>query len=702
MLGDPLQFLVIAGNGSAWAWDLKYILSKSLFALAMGLIVFSIVKDIPAASVSTLAACFLGFFTYRLNHPAYFSLCYAPWPLYCWINYSDSKTVKRSTIWAVVLIFTNLFLLTSGTIKESYILFLTINSTGGLMVLINKTNSRTKILKLIGVCLAGILLTFLTYPWWGSFYDTLLSTSTNNEKHSIFQIQSSVIIGFFDELFYRSVNDGKVLFNPSVNFLILYGIIYFFITIREQILNRYILAVALATIVTISIVFGFISPNIISNIPFIKQIARIDHCFSCTLIILSIILSGAGFSFVAKRIIRADAKKDIFIISLFVYFLIFFFFSFTNASQIAGINSTRNYSHLKPGETIPLNTFTSVYLCSLIVALGIFHFTLNECISRKNVTTTTATLLLTSLSLLLWRHGLQAGEGFSDYVIHPPSRSNFYAISDGVSRIQNAVNTEPSRVIGLESNLFPGWSAAYSIEGINGPDALHNIYYSDLLNNSPLDVIWGWRVHLTQENLNKSQAILNMLNVGYILDDHKANSLEYKNYTKKLSIDFNIYQNNKAWPRAFYTDYVYGYKTVNEFLNQIIINSDKPFGAIQIKESESEIEHINSSRSLKLSIVVPATNYQLTENSTTFEIYAPHPGWVVLTETFWPGYSHVTIDSRNTACIRMNHAFQGLWISKAGKHKITVNYHPRGMLKMQIISVTVFIILLTILIVSLI
>ena len=40
---------------------------------------------LPAALV-TLAAPFFGFFVYRLNHPAFFSVCYAPWPLYCWLR----------------------------------------------------------------------------------------------------------------------------------------------------------------------------------------------------------------------------------------------------------------------------------------------------------------------------------------------------------------------------------------------------------------------------------------------------------------------------------------------------------------------------------------------------------------------------------------------------------------------------------------
>ena len=43
MFGDPLHFFVIAANGTAWAWDIKYLIAKWLFATALGLLVLAIV-----------------------------------------------------------------------------------------------------------------------------------------------------------------------------------------------------------------------------------------------------------------------------------------------------------------------------------------------------------------------------------------------------------------------------------------------------------------------------------------------------------------------------------------------------------------------------------------------------------------------------------------------------------------------------------
>jgi hypothetical protein len=41
MLGDPLNMGVLLVHAASWAWDIKYVLSKMLFALGLGLIVSS-------------------------------------------------------------------------------------------------------------------------------------------------------------------------------------------------------------------------------------------------------------------------------------------------------------------------------------------------------------------------------------------------------------------------------------------------------------------------------------------------------------------------------------------------------------------------------------------------------------------------------------------------------------------------------------
>ncbi len=44
MFGDPLHFLVVATNGAAAAWDLKYLIAKWLFATGLGLTVLALLR----------------------------------------------------------------------------------------------------------------------------------------------------------------------------------------------------------------------------------------------------------------------------------------------------------------------------------------------------------------------------------------------------------------------------------------------------------------------------------------------------------------------------------------------------------------------------------------------------------------------------------------------------------------------------------
>jgi uncharacterized membrane protein YfhO len=77
---------------------------------------------------------------------------------------------------------------------------------------------------------------------------------------------------------------------------------------------------------------------------------------------------------------------------------------------------------------------------------------------------------------------------------------------------------------------------------------------------------------------------------------------------------------------------------------------------------------------------VPATGYQLTEDSTSFTVDAPTPGLAVLMEAYWPGYAHAEVDGKTEPVLRVDHAFCGVPIETAGVHRITVRFRPRHFL----------------------
>ena len=222
MLGDPLHLVVIAADGAAWAWDLKYLVAKWLFAAGLGLLVLAAVRHLPAALIVSLAAPFMGFFVYRVNHPAFFSFCYAPWPLYCWLGFTQAPG-RRAAAWAAGLVVANLALMNSGTAKEAYVLLLTMNLAGAAVLLTAAVPWRERLAKLAGMAWAGILFALVTCPLWGTFAATLRRSHTTYDVVSAFQIQPALLLGAFDEAFYRPLTDRLRVFDPSANFLILAG-----------------------------------------------------------------------------------------------------------------------------------------------------------------------------------------------------------------------------------------------------------------------------------------------------------------------------------------------------------------------------------------------------------------------------------------------------------------------------------------------
>ena len=123
---DPLHWIVVAGEGNAWAWDLKFLLSKLIFLSGIGVCVFLVTRNRLIAVVVMFSTAFIGFFYFRFNHPAYFNLTYAPWLLFFylqWVLGLQSVRLERTGIrphWPIIGVFgASLLLLFGGTPKEA-------------------------------------------------------------------------------------------------------------------------------------------------------------------------------------------------------------------------------------------------------------------------------------------------------------------------------------------------------------------------------------------------------------------------------------------------------------------------------------------------------------------------------------------------------------------------------------------------------
>jgi hypothetical protein len=710
MVGDPVHLIVVLANGAAWAWDLKYLVAKWLFAAGLGLIVFAVLGErrvvtpptsnrsasstpfggeasplsqagprLAAALIVAGAAAFVGFFVYRFNHPAFFSMCYAPWPLYCWIRAVNAARLRSFAAWALGLVVANLALMNSGTAKEAYMLLLTMN-LAGLVVLLGASQPwRTRLLKLAALGWTGVIFTLITAPIWGTFLHALHNAYTSYNSVSAYQIQPSLLLGAFDEAFYRPLTPANQTFSPSLNFLLLLGFLYFLATLRTHRANRTVIALALVSVLPLSMAFGLVPPAWIMAIPFLGNIAHIDNTFSCALIVLWAVLAGVGFYAAVSRLRTPEGRGDLAIVTLLLGALVFAWIGFGQAIHRPIYGPAFTVNELG-GRHMPIARFLWWYLASLLLATAVLLVVLRRAATRGTVGGVAALLVALGVAVLCWRHGLQAtAVGFESFVLRPTTRVNFHAKSPAVELVRATQAKEPSRAYGIRGNFFAGWNDAYALETIHGPDALMNPMYRELLSAFPgVQRIWDWRMYLEPQKVATARPFLDALNVRYYLDYRSDQGLMQQSLKLVKPGDLDVYESPTAWPRAFFSNQVFVYDRLDELVGKIGGGDGRPFIAahrldVARNDTISALWGDWAQRTF-----TPATNYRLTDNTTHFRIHATSAGAVLIDEAYWPGDVRIYVNGQKATIVRMNHAFMGVAVKAPGDYDIEARYVPAG------------------------
>jgi len=667
MFGDPLHFFVILFEGAAWAWDVKYLVAKWLLACGLGLCVLRLTRHLPSALLVAFSADFVGFFCFRVNHPAFFSFCYAPWVLYCWIRISTAPRWTGAARWSAALLLANWSLMHSGTVKEAYMLLLTLSFAGACALLLADLRGRERLIRFGLAAWAGVIFVCLAAPVWLTFLDALKASYTGYNAPTAYQVQPSLLIGFFDEILLRPYWAGETVYNPSANFLLLTGVLAFLVHLRAAASHRIVLGLALAALFPLSVVFGLIPPLFLAGLPFIGNVAHIDNSFGVGLILLLAVFAGVGFALAAPRLARPEGRGDLAIAALLLFALVFPYIAFRQTVQ----RST--YSYLHWGETLPYSPFVWGSLAVLVAAALGFMLVARRLLTR-GPSPAVVLCALTCVAVLLWRHGWHAGVGFEGRVVTPMRRVDFHAKSPAVAALRADQKKEPGRALGFNGNFFPGWTNVYRIEGINGPDALVNPYYRELLEAFNFVRIWDWRIYQQFSGFAPLRRYYDLLNVRHYLDYWSDHGVLGAQLTPVHYGDLDVYRSDTAWPRAFFTDRLAPYATVGEFSKLAATGDGRPFAAMQLGDPmlRSDVPPTLATRT-----VSPARNYRLTGNTTAFDIEASGPGIVVLTEAWLGKDFRVTLDGRPVPYLRVNHAFKGIFVADAGPHRVEFTYRPR-------------------------
>ena len=666
MLGEPLHAAVILAGAAVWAWDAKLIVARVIFAVGAGFAAFAATRRLGPSLVLTAVAPFIGFFTYRLNHPALITVAYAPWLLACWLEVARATSSRATRGWLLALFLANACVLTSGTVKEATMTVLVLNATGGSIAFATaRTRGQRWWLALTSVLLlvAGVL---VLAPWWLAFLDTLRDSWTAYDEPYAARIPLARWLGLFDGMFSSELMPDRMVYAPSANGVILLGIVLAGLSWRELRSNR--VAIACATGAGLSLSLAYDTPWVPSGwvlaVPVLRSVGHVGNTFSCVALPLLFVLAAQGFAAVSGRRPALASRLAVWTAVLTAAFAAY--------APLAWAAWTAD-GETRMVEILGQHGYFLGSALALIAGGGFLLVGASWIRPPQALRPGAGTLLVVAGAVaLLARHGQTITPGHAGYFLNPAPRSDLLAPSAALEWTR-AHAGEPFRLVGVDGHVFAGFAAVHRIESPNGPDALANRVYRELTEAAGLAPARDWYFPTDPATLTRHRRLLDMLNVRYYATC--ARSAAAPDWTvPRAALDLSIAESPTAWPRAFFASSVVPYTTVPELLARLECGDGAPFAAMLAAEVPA---HPAGPQVAVPRSVVPAQDYAIGTNRTAFTVSAPSAGVAVLMEAWVPDRFVATLDGRPVSLLRVNHAFKGVWIPAAGEYRIAMEYRPR-------------------------
>jgi hypothetical protein len=677
MFGDPLHFLVLLTNGSAGWWDLKYILAKLLFAFSISLCVLAVTKHTPAAAIMAASSPFIGFFSYRYAHPAFFSLCYAPLILLCWLELIEAPRGRPTAFWLGAMAVANWMVLNSGTVKEAYILLLAMNFCGLLILLFGASTAREKRVKLLQAGLLQVLFVMIATPIWVTFLRALTKSWTLSSGGGVWQLQPSLLIGLFDDIFYRQFSASEVHFDPAANFLTLFGVLWFCISPRSGDDRGISRGLGVTCLLSLATVFGIVPSCLIARLPFLRNVFHIDNTFSCVAIICLLVLAGLGLKGFWQDCDAADFKKLYLRMAVAFTLLIALYLGTAQVSSAARL-SVFSLRRANLGEPVMPSRFFWGYSLIIVAAATAIPWLARRAILSNYLRAWHVASLLGLFVLLHWLYAMHLKTPFDAYVMNPHERVPLIANSSPALQLIKSRSAEPFRSAGLGAILHAGYGGAVGIEQIDGADPLVNSHYRALMNAAGIKLLYGaWGYEISSERLANDLPLFNMLNIRYILAPTETSLSQIPDLKNIASLDLNVYESEHVWPRAFFVEGVSTYETLPQLVSLVKGSNGHPFVAVEGSETARHPQLASLLKQQNDQPAIAAFDYKLTNNTTSFKIAAPKSGVVALTEAYLLDDFRVTVNGKPDHYFRVNAAFKGILIPRAGDYQISFVYWPR-------------------------
>jgi hypothetical protein len=652
MFGDPFNFLTIAADGAAWAWDIRFLLARWLLAAALGGIVWQLGRHLGAAALTAIGAGFLGFFSYRVIHPATFSFCYAPLILLAWTTLHAADNPRRLALRALGLIAANWLVFTSGTVKEAYMQILAMNFAGALLLFARPETAGRRGLLLGTATAAGVAFVLLTAPGWVSFLSAWHHATTGYDIPQAQTLPGTRVLGLFDDIFHRQAHKTEDVVAPAMNFLFLAGIAWWLVQPAAWRTARATgLALLVAGVPAFALAFDVVPEAVIVKIPFVGNIVHVGNTFSCILIVLGAVLAGLGFGDAWRRLAEPAARGAAVRVILAVAVLAAVFFFATRAG--------------------PYSPFFKGYAAALFVAVALLPLGLWWGARPGGARGALWVALVLGLPLLFWRYGLYRTSTFDHYAFTPGPRVDLHAPSPAVG-IVNAHRKDVGRANGWDSNLYASYNTLLRWEGVYGVDAVRSGHYHELAAVLRLERVWNWDWPNREAESRDLVRKYDFYNVTHWLATHRDGPHAIEGLELIAQADLDVYASPTAWPRAFFTNRIVSYVTPADLAKLIVEGDGRPFAALQQGEPvPAQVPGLPTGSELRA-----ARDYRFTPNTTTFTVEATAPGVAVLAETYYLDDFAVTVNGQPADYFRINHTFKGVVLPAAGAYEISYRYWP--------------------------
>ncbi len=639
---DPLQWLTFLGSEPAPGWDLKFVAHRFVFGVGVGLASLAATGAWPAAALAAVAAPFAGAFAYRFNHPAVFSLAYAPWALLGWFLVARATSLPALARAAIALSLGSSLLLVAATPKEGALALLGISMTGALAVLLSAGSWPLRGRRILAAAVAGVCVVLLTAPHWLVFLDALHASAHAYEEPRVILGRLIQFVG----LWVSPVMPGGP--QPGLH---LFGLMLVAAALTAPLRlweDRSSVASAIGAALLIALAFGLVPASSLITLPFISQVGHLYDLLLMAALTPLLVVSATG----ARVLWSASGSRVV-------------------VATIATMAAS--WLLVQTGALGPVTRFEP-WAIALLMPLAIAW---PACLLAARRGSAAAILAATGATLALLLPGglhLEVGTPAIDQLLLQPRPRVPLAESSPAIDAIHAVSGPPTRTTGLGFTLFAGTHVLYGVEDLRGADPLEVPAIREFIDASGMPRPWYWMTSFDAADLPRMGPVLDMLNVGFLLV--RADGIPAGAHVLPMQGPdlIRAIQRPTPWPRAFFVDRASTYTTLSDLFQQVR-SRRAPFAAVL--EGDARAAEGTNQLPREASRAVPADHYELTANTTTFRIRANTEGIAVLGETYLPEDFVATLNRRPVPYFRVNHVFKAVRIPGPGEWEIRFEYRPR-------------------------